>query len=97
MSRYLHTMIRVMDLEQSVAFYTKLMGMKELRRNEVPGGRYTLCFVGYAGNPEQAEIELTYNWDQTTPTRSAPASAISPSACRTSAAPARRSAPAAAR
>ena len=67
MSRYLHTMIRVMDLDKSVAFYTKLMGMKELRRNEVPGGRYTLCFVGYAGNPDQAEIELTHNWDQTTP------------------------------
>ena len=67
MSRYLHTMIRVMDLDKSVEFYSKLMGMTELRRREVAGGRYTLCFVGYASNPDQAEIELTYNWDQKTP------------------------------
>ena len=67
MSRYLHTMIRVKDLDKSVAFYTKLMGMEELRRREVPGGRYTLCFVGYASNPDQAEIELTHNWDQEQP------------------------------
>ena len=64
MSRYLHTMIRVKDLDKSIAFYTKLMGMEVLRRNEVPGGRYTLVFVGYASNPDQAEIELTHNWDQ---------------------------------
>ena len=67
MSRYLHTMIRVNDLEKSVAFYTKLMGMHEIRRREVPGGRYTLAFVGYGENPEQAELELTYNWDQEKP------------------------------
>ncbi len=67
MSRYLHTMIRVLDLEKSVAFYTKLMGMTELRRRDVPGGKYTLCFLGYASNPDQAEIELTHNWEQTTP------------------------------
>ncbi len=67
MSRYLHTMIRVKDLDKSVDFYTRLMGMKELRRNEVPGGRYTLAFVGFESNPEQAEIELTHNWDQETP------------------------------
>ena len=67
MSRYLHTMIRVKDLDKSVDFYTRLMGMKELRRNEVPGGRYTLAFVGFQGNPDQAEIELTHNWDQETP------------------------------
>ncbi len=64
MSRYLHTMIRVKDLDKSVEFYTKLMGMRELRRREVPGGKYTLCFVGYGENPDQAEIELTYNWGQ---------------------------------
>ncbi len=64
MSRYLHTMLRVRDLDRSVGFYTELMGMKELRRNEVPGGRYTLVFVGYESNPGQAEIELTHNWDQ---------------------------------
>ena len=67
MSRYLHTMIRVKDLDRSVEFYTKLMGMKEIRRREVPGGRYTLAFVGYGENPEQAELELTYNWDQDKP------------------------------
>ena len=64
MSRYLHTMIRVKNLDASVRFYTELMGMKELRRREVPAGKYTLCFVGYAENPDQAEIELTYNWGQ---------------------------------
>jgi lactoylglutathione lyase len=58
MSRYLHTMLRVKNLDDSVNFYTKLMGMKELR---------TLCFLGYAGNPEQAEIELTYNWGHDEP------------------------------
>ena len=64
---YLHTMIRVRDLEASVAFY-KLLGMSELRRREVPDGKYTLVFVGYADNAHgQAEIELTHNWDQSTP------------------------------
>jgi lactoylglutathione lyase len=67
MSRYLHTMLRVRDLDKSVAFYSVLLGMKELRRREVLGGRYTLCFMGYDSNPEQAELELTYNWDQTEP------------------------------
>eukprot|EP01037_Dinobryon_pediforme_P001346 gene1346-1363_t len=60
--RFLHTMIRVGDLERSVAFYTSMLGMKELRRNDVPEGKYTLVFLGYASNPEQAEIELTYNY-----------------------------------
>ncbi len=59
---YLHTMIRVGDLEKSVAFYTKMLGMKELRRSDVPDGKYTLVFVGYAANPDQAVIELTYNY-----------------------------------
>ena len=67
MSRYLHTMIRVYDLEKSVAFYTKCLGMTELRRREVPDGKYTLVFVGYGANPDQAEIELTHNWDQAEP------------------------------
>jgi lactoylglutathione lyase len=66
--RFLHTMLRVYDLDRSIAFYGKLLGMKELRRTEVPAGRYTLAFVGYASNAEgQAEIELTYNWDQKAP------------------------------
>jgi lactoylglutathione lyase len=67
MSRFLHTMLRVRDLDKSVAFYSVLLGMKELRRREVPGGRYTLCFMGYDSNPNQAELELTYNWDQAEP------------------------------
>jgi lactoylglutathione lyase len=62
--RFLHTMLRVGNLDRSVAFYTKLLGMKELRRRDVPDGKYTLVFLGYGeGNKEgQAEIELTYNY-----------------------------------
>ena len=68
MPSFLHTMLRVNDLDASIAFYQNLLGMRELRRNEVPAGRYTLVFMGYASNAEgQAEIELTYNWDQATP------------------------------
>lgn len=64
MGSYLHTMVRVRDLDRSIAFY-KTLGMKELRRREVPDGRYTLAFMGFADNANgQAEIELTYNWDQ---------------------------------
>jgi lactoylglutathione lyase len=63
--RFLHTMLRVGDLEKSVSFYAKMLGMKELRRNDVPDGKYTLVFMGYASNPEQAEIELTYNYGVT--------------------------------
>jgi lactoylglutathione lyase len=66
--QFLHTMLRVRDLDRSTAFYGSLLGMKELRRTEVPAGRYTLVFMGYASNKEgQAEIELTYNWDQEGP------------------------------
>ena len=64
MSSFLHTMIRVKDLDRSVAFYTGPLGMKELRRREVPEGKYTLVFVGYGDGPE---VELTYNWDQAQP------------------------------
>jgi lactoylglutathione lyase len=62
--KFLHTMIRVGDLDRSVKFYTGLLGMKELRRRDVPDGKYTLCFLGYGtGNAEgQGEIELTYNY-----------------------------------
>jgi lactoylglutathione lyase len=59
---FLHTMLRVGDLEASVAFYTKVLGMQELRRRDVPDGKYTLVFVGYADNPDQAVVELTYNY-----------------------------------
>ncbi len=60
--RFLHTMLRVTDLERSVKFYIDTLGMKELRRRDVPDGKYTLVFVGYENNPEQAVIELTYNY-----------------------------------
>ena len=66
-ARLLHTMLRVKDLDRSVAFYTKLLGMKELRRREVPDGRYTLAFVGYGDESSTAVLELTFNWDQATP------------------------------
>ena len=61
--RLLHTMLRVGDLQRSIDFYTKVLGMTLLRRSENPEYKYSLAFVGYgSGNPEQAEIELTYNW-----------------------------------
>lgn len=62
--RFLHTMLRVGNLERSVKFYSDLLGMKELRRRDVPDGKYTLAFLGYGeGNREgQGEIELTYNY-----------------------------------
>lgn len=61
--RILHTMIRVGDLEKSLAFYCGVLGMKELRRHDYPDGRFTLAFVGYGPESEQAVIELTHNWD----------------------------------
>ena len=60
--RLLHTMLRVRNLDASVDFYTRVLGMTELRRREVPQGKYTLCFVGYGDESEGAVIELTYNW-----------------------------------
>jgi lactoylglutathione lyase len=59
---YLHTMLRVKNLDDSVKFYTKLLGMKELRRIEVPAGEYTLAFIGYGDEKEHTVLELTYNW-----------------------------------
>jgi lactoylglutathione lyase len=58
-ARFLHTMLRVGDLDRSVDFYTRLLGMQELRRRDVPDGKYTLVFLGYG---DGAEIELTYNY-----------------------------------
>ena len=61
--RLLHTMIRVGDLDRSIAFYTKVLGMKELRRKDYPDGRFTLAFVGYGDEADHTVIELTHNWD----------------------------------
>ncbi len=61
--RFLHTMIRVSDLEASLRFYCDLLGLRENRRKEVPAGRFTLVFLAAPDNPD-VEIELTYNWDE---------------------------------
>jgi lactoylglutathione lyase len=55
-------MLRVGDMQRSIDFYTRVMGMKLLRTNDRPEQKYTLAFVGYGNNPEHAEIELTYNY-----------------------------------
>jgi lactoylglutathione lyase len=59
---YLHTMLRVRDLDASIKFYTSLLGMKELRRTDVPDGKYTLAFVGYGNEDSHTVLELTYNY-----------------------------------
>lgn len=61
--KFLHTMIRVTDLDASIAFYTDVLGMSLLERVENPEYRYTLVFVGYENDPSGTAIELTYNWD----------------------------------
>ena len=61
--RLLHTMIRVGDLDRSIAFYTDVLGMKVLRRRDYPDGKFTLAFVGYGPETEHAVIELTHNWE----------------------------------
>jgi lactoylglutathione lyase len=60
--RVLHTMLRVGDLERSIRFYTEVLGMHLLRRHDYPDGKFTLAFVGYGPESEQAVIELTYNY-----------------------------------
>ena len=60
--RFLHTMLRVGDLQRSIDFYTRVLGMQLLRTTDRPEQKYSLAFVGYGSNPEQAEIELTYNY-----------------------------------
>ncbi|WP_082605450.1 lactoylglutathione lyase [Curvibacter sp. PAE-UM] len=60
--RFLHTMLRVGDMQRSIDFYTRVMGMQLLRTTDRPEQKYTLAFVGYASNPDQAELELTYNY-----------------------------------
>jgi lactoylglutathione lyase len=60
--RILHTMLRTGDLERSIAFYTEVLGMRLLRRKDYPEGEFTLAFLGYGDESEQAVIELTHNW-----------------------------------
>ena len=60
--RMLHTMLRVGDLDRSLRFYTDVLGMRLLRRNDYPDGKFTLAFVGFGDESETAVLELTYNW-----------------------------------
>ncbi len=61
--RILHSMVRVNNLEESIKFYTKVLGMKILREKEYPEGKFSLAFLGYGKEAEDTVIELTYNWD----------------------------------
>ena len=61
--RILHTMLRVVDLDRAIAFYTEVLGMQLLRRTDYPEGRFTLAFVGYDSEDKSAVLELTHNWD----------------------------------
>jgi lactoylglutathione lyase len=65
--RLLHTMLRVRDLDRSLDFYVRLLGMQLLRRSDYPEGRFTLAFVGYTDERDGAVIELTHNWDRHEP------------------------------
>lgn len=60
--RFLHTMIRVVDLEKSIKFYTEILGMKLLRQKDYPDGKFTLAFLGYGEESENTVLELTHNW-----------------------------------
>lgn len=64
--RILHTMIRVGNLQRSIDFYTKILGMALLRQKEYPEGRFTLAFLGYGDEKDNSAIELTHNWDTET-------------------------------
>lgn len=66
-ARMLHVMIRVFDLDKSLDFYTRLLGMKLLRKNDFPGGEFTLAFVGYGDESDHTVVELTHNWGQKEP------------------------------
>jgi len=61
--RILHTMLRVGDLERSIDFYTKVLGMRLLRKHDYPEGKFTLAFVGYHDESDGAVLELTHNWE----------------------------------
>lgn len=65
--RLLHTMIRVRDLDKSIDFYTRLLGMKLLRKKDYPSGEFTLAFVGYGDEETGTVLELTHNWGQKEP------------------------------
>jgi lactoylglutathione lyase len=66
-TRFLHTMLRVYDLDKSIEFYTKAFGMKLLRKTDFEGGRFTLAFVGWGDEKSDTVLELTHNWDQKEP------------------------------
>ena len=66
-NQLLHTMIRVFDLDKSIDFYTRHLGMKLLRRKDYPSGEFTLAFIGYGNEDDNTVIELTHNWGQKTP------------------------------
>jgi lactoylglutathione lyase len=66
-NRLLHTMIRVMDMDKSIDFYTRHLGMKLLRRKDYPTGKFTLAFVGYGDEEDHSVIELTHNWGREEP------------------------------
>jgi lactoylglutathione lyase len=61
--RFLHTMLRVNDLDESLRFYCDVLGMRLIRRKDYPGGRFTLAFVGYGPEDRETVIEFTHNWD----------------------------------
>lgn len=62
--KFLHTMMRVMDLDKSINFYTKFFKMNLIRKNDFPGGKFTLAFLGYGPEDSNTVLELTHNWDQ---------------------------------
>jgi lactoylglutathione lyase len=66
-NQLLHTMIRVFDLDKSIDFYTRHLGMKLLRKKDYPSGEFTLAFVGYGDEDDNTVIELTHNWGQKEP------------------------------
>lgn len=61
--RILHTMLRVVDLDRAIHFYTEVLGMQVLRKKDYPEGRFTLVFLGYGPEEQNTVIELTHNWD----------------------------------
>ena len=70
-TRMLHTMLRVGNLERSLAFYIEALGMRLLRREDYPSERFTLAFIGYGDEETSATIELTHNWDRVSATAGA--------------------------